>query len=61
MHEDRLQIFAKRIDKLNKYIKALDEYRALRDLQFCVDRYDALRAYCDNTLAFCAKHKVLKQ
>ncbi|MDA0910314.1 MAG: hypothetical protein O2809_01970 [Proteobacteria bacterium] len=162
MHQDKLQIFAKRMDKLNKHFKALDDYKtligqmleyqniynpqifedlavrdravldaylkrfssvqdflgakiwsmmfgfvgipakamtevlyhavkegvldslenwieireirnelahdypdeledALRDLQFCIDHYDALKTYYDNTLAFCAKHKVLKQ
>lgn len=35
--------------------------QAARNLQFCVDRYDALKAYYDNTLTFCVKHKVLKQ
>ncbi|WP_440651798.1 hypothetical protein [Cysteiniphilum sp. 19S12-1] len=34
---------------------------ALRGLQFCIDHYDALKTYYDNTLAFCAQHRVLKQ
>lgn len=32
---------------------------ALQDLQFCVDRHLMIKMYCERTLEFCHKHKVL--